>query len=486
MGPPKAQPLTFPFEWGRNIIFTPRDDAEYSAAELRYLSSYPLARICIENNKDMMTKMPYRIQLKPLPGETSKARAVRGKNDKNLRWLTDFFARPNPRQNWQEFLRRVLEDMLVIDAASIYIERDKAGKVIALEWIEGAGITCLVNERGLPPLPPSPAYQQLWEGYPRLDFTTEQLIYRPRNIVPRGTQSSYLYGMSPTEQVAKEIKIGMARLQFIWDFYREGSIPGMIHFVPPGISVTKIQEAQQYLDAAYSGNLAKRRKLQLIQGWQENGHTEQVLQPKEPVLADAYDETHTRKICFAYGTSPQRLMRQMNRASAEQAQVAAEEEGTLPWMEWLKGLVDTLIQQVLALPDYEFVFDPFHEMDRVKQSTADEKDVDNGIYTRNEIRERRGDDPRPEAAADQLGVKTAQGVIPLGQILQPTTAAGTGKGPFPAAKSLTASVEKTNGHTTWATCEQHRGSYPRTHCRNCVQAELSRLNLSAGSYDIHI
>lgn len=477
MGPPKADPLQWPMEWGRNLNFTPRDDAEYSASQLRALAKYPLARVCIENNKDMIIRMPRRVQLRPIPGETSKERVARSRGDKTLLALNNFIDRPNRRENWAEFLRPILEDMLVIDAATIFLARDGNSKVKELWSIDGASITRLVEEHGLTPLPPSPAYQQLWQGYPRIDLTTDQLLYKPRNIVPRNTQASHLYGYSPTEQMAKEIMVGIERLQFVYDFYREGSIPGGMHFVPPGISPDKIKEAQEYLDATYSGNLGARRRLQLIQGWQTDGHPEQLAFPKEPVLADLFDEVHTRKICFAYGTSPQRLMRQMNRAAAQSAQTAAEEEGTLPWMDWLKGVMDDVIQRVLGYTKYEFTFDPFHELDKYKQAQADEIDADNGMYTINEIRVRRGDDPRPEPEADVLNVKTTMGFIPLGSVAQTggtnngaTIGKPSGNKPKPKAAA------KTNGHTTWATCVKHQGSYPRTYCRECIQAELIRID----------
>lgn len=459
MGPPKAEPLTWPFEWGRNLIFTPRDDAEYSATDLRRLGTYPLARVCIENSKDMVAGMPHKIQLKPLEGETSKDRAARSKGDNTLKLLNKFFDNPNPEQDWSAFLRPLLEDMLVIDAASIFVGRTAKGKVSELRWIEGAGITRLVDEHGWTPQAPNPAYQQNWQGYPRVDLTVLQLIYRPRNIVPRGTQSSFMYGMSPTEQMAPEIRIGMERLKFVFDFYASGSIPGGMHFVPPNTPPEKIREAQQYLDATYAGNLPRRRQLQLIQGWQVDGHPEQLAFPKEPELADMFDEIHTRKICFAYGTSPQRLMRQMNRASAASAQSAAEEEGTIPWMRWLKSVVDHIIQNILGYPEYEFAFDPFHELDIKKQADADAVDIKNGLYTINEKREARGDDPRPEAAADQLLTMTTQGAIPLGETIKPP---GIGK----AEKA-----ERPNGHTTFATCSKHSGQYPRSFCEDCIKAE---------------
>ena len=405
IGPPKAEPLSFPFQWGQNINFTPRYDAELSAADLRELAKYPLARICIENNKDILTRMPWRIQLKPIQGETSKERAKRGAKDATLSYLNKFFERPNAEQDWGEFLRPVIDDMLVIDAASIFLGRDPKNqkKIVELRWVEGAGITRLVDQHGWTPQPPSIAYQQLWEGFPRLDFTTDQLVYRPRNIAPRNTISSYLYGMSPTEQIAPEIKIGIERLKFVYYFYSEGSIPGLIQFAPVGTSKDVLKEAQQWLDTNLAGQLAQKRRIQIIQGFQQDGKEEQTYQPKEPALADTFDDLHIRKICFAYGTSPQRLQRMMNRSSAQQAQESAEEEGTLPWLDWLKRLVDHIIQDKMGYFDYEFAFDPFVETDALKQAEADKIDISIGLKTRNQVLEDRGIDPSDEPAAGPRG-----------------------------------------------------------------------------------
>lgn len=473
MGPPKAEPLGWPFQWGRNLIFTPREDAEYSAEDLRRLAKYPLARICIENNKDILTRISHRIQLKRLPGETSKEHAQRSKNDTNLKKLNAFFENPNPNQNWEDFLRPVLEDMLVIDAASIFVGRTNNGEVTELRWVDGSSITCLVEEHGWTPKPPNPAYQQLWQGYPRVDLTTEQLIYRPRNIVPRNTQASYLYGFSPTEQIADEIKIGLARLEYIYTFYSDGTIPGGILFAPLGTPVDKISEAQQWMDSDLAGQLAKRRRLQILQGFQKDGQSEQVVFPKEPQLTDLFDDIHIRKIAFAYGVSPSRLMKMMNRSASETMQTSAEEEGTLPWLTWMKGVMDHIIQVQMKQPDYEFMFDPFQELDALKRAMADAKDVEIGMYTINEKRVARGDDPRPEPDADKLLTRTASGFVPLGETTQKEMPGGkqpgvpgnespktsqvrSPKGPNTSpegagghAANAAAKASKSNGHTTW-------------------------------------
>src|SRR6185369_4646993 len=157
-----------------------------------------------------------------------------------------------------------------------------------------------IDDNGFTPVPPSPAYAQLWWGIPLVDLTTDQLIYRPRNIVPRNTQSSQLYGMSPTEQLAPEIQIGMQRLEFVKAYYTEGSVPGVVHVVPKGTPPDKITEAMQWMNSDLAGNLAARRQWRMVQGFQDEGKEDQILFTKEPLLADLYDEMHMRKIAFGY------------------------------------------------------------------------------------------------------------------------------------------------------------------------------------------
>lgn len=479
MGPVGAEPLQWQMDWGRNLIYTQRDDAEYSAAALRRLATYPIARICIGNTKDVLAKMPWRIQLKPVPGENRQIRGEKAKKDPNIIKLNHFFERPNPREDWDEFIRPVLDDMLVIDAGSVFLGRSKKDFSISeLRWIEGSSITRMVDIHGWTPLPPSVAYQQTYQGYPRIDLTTQQLVYRPRNIVPRNFQSSFLYGMSPTEDVAKEIEIGFARLQFVYDFYSSGTIPGAVLFAPVGTPPTKIKEAQDFIDSDLAGNLAKRRRLQIFQGFQADGKNEQVWQPKEALLADAFDELHIRKICFAFGTSPMRLMRMMNRGSSQTIQEASEEEGTLPFLDWLKHLMNSILQLQMGYTDYEFAFDPFVETDVKKLAEADEIDIKCGLYSRNEKREARGDDPREEAEADELTVVTSTGVIPLTMSKQIADAEIQSRKNKPQGKSpiQSTSTTKTNGHTSLIGCDRHKESYPRLACSACREAELARFN----------
>jgi len=420
---------------GQNLAYTPRADATYSAYMLKSLAVYPLARICIENVKDQLCRIPWEIQLRPQSGETKSEHKLRIKNDAIGTAMSKFFEYPDGEHNWSEWLRPLIEDMLVIDAASILIRRTKANKIAQLVNIPGENITRYIDDVGMTPQPPSPAYAQLWEGIPRVDLTTDQLVYKPRNIVRRNTYASYLYGMSPTEQNATEIEVGAARLAYVLAFYAQGDIPNALQVVPSNVTPQKIREAMEWMSSELSGNLAKRRKLFMTQGWTEDG-SDQIFFPKEPVLADAFDDLHIRKICFGYGTSPQRLMRMMNRASAQSNQEASEEEGLLPWMEWVAGVINYIIQRKAGYIDYELQFNPYQELDIVKQSVAQKNLVAGGIRTPNEAREAMGDDPSSTKGANDLGITTGTGRVPIEAVAPPlptaggaSEAPGSGKGP---------------------------------------------------------
>ena len=116
-------------------------------------------------------------------------------------------SRPDRRHSFADWLRMLLEDMLVIDAATIYPRYQRAAaRSIALDIIDGATIKPLIGEDGRAPEPPDPAYQQILHGVPAADFSADELLYLPRNV-----RAHRLYGMSPVEQIALTVNIALRR-----------------------------------------------------------------------------------------------------------------------------------------------------------------------------------------------------------------------------------------------------------------------------------
>jgi phage portal protein BeeE len=409
IAPSGTEPRGFQYNAGQNLNYTPRADSVYSAQDLRNLAAYPLAQMCIQNVCDMICRMPITVRLKRDPEESGAEHKKRQAKDDLLPRLQELVDQPNPEQTRQDFIRDILQDMLVGDWASILIRR-KGKQVQELRAIDGSTITRYINEQGYTPTPEEgPAYAQLWYGIPMVDLTTDQLIYAMRNRKRNG-----LYGYSPTEQGAEELKIGIERLNFVLQFYTAGSIPDMFQVVPMGIDPDKIKESQDWLDSTLAGQLARRRGLRLVQGFTNDGK-DQFVNPKDKALSDDFDDRHIRKIAFLYGTSPQRLLKTLNRASAGANQEAAEEEGTMPWVDWLiERVYNWLFQRVMRLPQYEATIDTDVEIDMLKEAQADEIDVaKTPMITINEARARRGLDPRPEKEANELGIATMNGWVPL-------------------------------------------------------------------------
>lgn len=429
IGTPGSEPLAWPFNFGQNFNYTPRSDATYTAQQLQNLSLYPLARMCIENSKDTLVGMPKQVRLKRKPGESKKDFIKRSAGDETLAALNKLFDRPNPDQDWADWLRNPgLEDFFVGDYMSCLMRRQSIDKpIVELRMVPGHNITRYIDENGFTPRPPYPAYAQLWEGLPRVNLNTLQLMYKPRNIVPRTwSKASYLYGMSCTEQAADEIQIGINWLAFVLFFYTSGTMPEMIQVIPPGWTRDKVKESMDSLKAQYSGNLQARRGFMPLQGFVDReapggSSGDQIIFPKDKGLGDmTFYERHVHEIAFVYGTSATRLLKQMNRASAQQNQEAAEEEGTHPYAIYMKAFCDEIIQRKFPLgvkvdtSEYEMDIEPSEELDPEKASSIDTKLVAMGLYTINERRELRGDDAREEAEADQLGIiSPTNGFIPL-------------------------------------------------------------------------
>ncbi len=89
---------------------------------------------------------------------------------------------------------------------------------------------------------------------PAADFSSDELIYLPRNV-----RAHKLYGFSPVEQIALTVNIALRREAATLDYYRTGSTPDAFATLPKEWTVDQIRLFQDYYDALMSGNSARRR-----------------------------------------------------------------------------------------------------------------------------------------------------------------------------------------------------------------------------------
>ena len=388
---------------GYNLALEPRPYSPVSFATLRQLADgWDLLRLVIETRKDQVARMAWSI----------KRRGAGAKPDGRCEAITAFLARPDGIHGWADWLRLLLEELLVIDAAALYCRRTRSGRLSALLPIDGATIKPVIDAWGRTPQPGTvdgkimwpTAYQQVLKGFPAVDYTTRDLIYRPRNV-----RVNRAYGYSPVEQVMTTVNIALRRQLFLLEYFTEGNIPDSLIGVPEGWTPDQIASYQKYWDAYFSGESGRRRRAKFVPG----AAAHSFVQTKEPELKTVFDDWLARLVCFAFSVSPQALVSQMNRATAEVQKTLAEEEGFAPLLAWVKALIDDVIAIELDGPDLEFAWTPTETVDPAAQEQMLSSYTSRGLLTLNEARAVLGREPLADRAADTPMALTGAGYVSL-------------------------------------------------------------------------
>ena len=390
---------------GFNLSLQPRANGPVSFATLRELADgWDLLRLVIETRKDQVSRIAWTI--KPRSGG-----GLAGADSAAAVLATSFFQRPDGLRGWADWLRLLLEELFVIDAPALYCRRDRAGRLSALLPLDGATIKPVIDAWGRPPQPyfdgtatvwPT-AYQQILKGLPAVDYSVRDLVYRPRNA-----RVNRAYGLSPVEQIVATVNIALRRQLFLTDYFTEGNIPDSLIGVPEGWTPDQIATYQKYWDAYFSGDAGRRRRAKFVPG----DVAKTFVQTKEPELKTVFDDWLARIVCFAFSVSPQALVSQMNRATAEVQKTLAEEEGLAPILAWVKALVDDILAREFS-PDLEFAWTPTDTIDPVAQEQMLSSYTSRGILTLNEARAALGRAPLTEAAADRPMALTGAGYVAL-------------------------------------------------------------------------
>lgn len=402
MAPPEVKGRQFDYPYGTNLQYTPRGDAEISFGELRALAdSLPLLRLAIETRKDQVQAIKWNIRPK---------NPTTDKNDPRIAKLTEFLEFPDREHDFSTWLRMLLEEMLVIDAASIYPRLTRGGDMFSWDLIDGATVKRLVDESGRSPLPPSPAYQQVLHGIPAADFSLEELVYAPRN--PRVNR---FYGFSPVEQIILTVNIALRRDLSTLEYYKSGSLPDSVVALPKEWTIEQVGGFQKYWDSLLSGNLANRRMTRFVPGGQDF----KLQETKQPPLKDNYDEWLARIICYALSVTVSPLVAQVNRASGETMKVTATEEGLSPTLVWSSNVINRIISHYMKIPDLEFSWMQEATDDPLKRAQADEIDLRTGTQTLDQVRAARGFEPYGvNGITNKPLIYTATGPVPLEESVQ--------------------------------------------------------------------
>lgn len=410
----------FDYPVGFNLNYNPRSTAPVSFATLRTLAdSCDLLRIAIESRKDQMASLSWVIR--PREGNLGnpgiwaklgpKAHPDLPQETKDrIKAITQFFEYPDKEHAWDQWLKEWMEEVLVVDAASIYKQRDRVGRLYSLENIDGSLIKPLIGADGRRPKPPDPAYQEILHGIPAADFTSDELFYLPWNV-----RTNTPYGYSKVEQIIITINTSIRRTLSQLDYYTEGTQPDAFMGLPKDWSFQNIKEFQDYMDLLMAGNPAQRRKLRFVPGEFKYQET------KQPPLKDVFDEFLARIICFTFAIAPDPFIEHVSRGAVEKSHTRAAEGGLEPMQSYVKTVADRIITEDFGSPDLEFKFVENLEQDPKTQMEINTGYASRGIFTIDEVRLDQGKTPFGGPASIPM-VMTKSGYVPLATFASPEAA----------------------------------------------------------------
>lgn len=262
---------------------------------------------------------------------------------------------------FSDWLNIALEEILVIDAWAVWPQRTVGGELYGLQILDGSTIKPLLDDRGMRPMPPAPAYQQILYGFPRSEFTannddpkadgeftSDDLAYMVKN---RRTTS--VYGLSPVERALPLADIYLRRQQWLRAEYTDGVLPELMFETDAtwGTNPDLIRAYENILNDDLSGQTEQRKRARLlpagIKPLQFDGYGEK--------FKDTLDDFLIASICGHFGVQPTEIgynpKAGLGGAGFESGKAQnAELLGAQPLVNWLGKMLTNLSYTYLGMP----------------------------------------------------------------------------------------------------------------------------------------
>ena len=430
----RPDPRRYEFQVAQNINITATRLVPFTTLRAA-ADQIDIIRRCIEVLKSKMSGLEWDVTISSSASEkilsennSNYLRAMADARDKfepEIARLRSFWEVPD-RQNgliFQDWINVFLEDSLVLDAVAVWGQPSLNGDLYGFQIIDGATIKPLLDDRGMRPLTPHPAYQQILYGFPRGEFTAttddpkadgefsaDELAYLVRN-----RRSTTVYGFSPVERSLPVADIYLRRQQWLRAEYTDGVMP----------------ELMFETDATFGNNPELLRAYENIFNDDLAGMTEQRKRSRvlpagmKPIQFDGYGEKFSStlddylvtSICGHFGVLPSEIgfnpKSGLGGSGFQQGEaLSAENIGLTPLANWVGRMLTQLSQTYLGMPrELEIKFMDSDLGDDENQSRAEDLKIRSGRKTLNEMRAEDGLPLIETPEADMPMIVAGQGVF---------------------------------------------------------------------------
>jgi hypothetical protein len=368
----RPDPRRYEYQVAQNINITPTRLVPFTTLRSA-ADQIDILRRCIEVLKSKIVSLDWDIVLGNDASEKIVAEAggdhiramakAREEYTEDINRLREFWENPDKANGltFTDWLTIALEEILVIDAWAVWPQKTVGGDLYGLQILDGSTIKPLLDDRGMRPMPPAPAYQQILYGFPRSefsansddpatdgDFTSDDLAYMVRN-----RRTTTVYGYGPVERSLPLADIYLRRQQWIRAEYTDGVLPELMFTTDAtwGTNPDLLRAYENILNDDLSGQTEQRKRARLL----PQGIT--------PITNDAYgekfkdtlDDFLIASICGHFGVQPTEIgytpKSGLGGAGHEQGKAeSAEFIGVQPIVNWLNKMLTNLSYAYLGMP----------------------------------------------------------------------------------------------------------------------------------------
>lgn len=343
----------------------------------RFSKNHEISRICINARKRQITSLNWDI----IPADPEDKTDYT--NEINL--IKSYFKNLGGyRMRFRELQDTLIEDLLCIDAAVLYKQKNRVGDILYYMPVDGTTIKLRVDESGNTPMPPEPAYIQFIRGTQTGEYTADQMIYEmmnPRTDTP--------YGLAPLESLVLIVSSSLKGTLYNLDYLTAGNVPEGFLKMPEDWSTKQIEEFMNYFDALMSGNSQETTKVKAITG-------DYIATKKRDDMAFKDFNNWLMKItCAMFDVQPQEIgfTETVNRSTGKEQNDISTRRGILPLANLLKEIWDDIIQIDLGYPELQFKYLGLEDRDQLADAQTKQVLLNSGVQTVDEVRKEMGLDP---------------------------------------------------------------------------------------------
>lgn len=369
---------------------------------------YDVARVCINHRKRQIANLEWNIVPKDDNADPAKFK-------KQSDAITAFFEEPCHQTDFRMFVDKIIEDLLVVDAAVLWKDVTFGGELKELLPIDGTTIRLKVAKDGTLPEPPEVAFQQIIYGEVKGEWTTDQMIYKmmnPRNNTP--------YGLSPLESLIIGVDAALRSQMYNASLLSEGSVPEGMLAMPEKWTPDQIKDYQQWFDAMLAGNFSQNTRIKMIPGGKGVGYIP--TKKADDMRMLEFEKWLLMKCCAMFDVQPSDIgfLDGMGTNNQEAQQELGNQRGLVPTAIFLKQMFTKIIRDDFGMPELKFEWAGLQVVDNRFELDRNSAMLEHGGMTVNEWRVSQGMDPFEEPMADVPLVYTRTGTVPLGEVASTT------------------------------------------------------------------